>query len=174
MNLFQNSPPFRKGDGVKHPGFVAILIAAVLVAGAIGADLSTNSVPSRSSPAKALMRQKLTQAQSLLEGVTREDFPLIAKQARKLRALSQPAAGADSANPEYARRVDAFRHELDAIAKAADERNLDGVTLAYVKVTLSCVECHKFVRGRKTAAIQSEHSLLRSLRPASIPGPSGG
>ena len=38
--------------------------------------------------------------------------------------------------------------DVDALTKSARDRNLDAATLAYVRVTKGCVDCHKFVRGK--------------------------
>ena len=35
---------------------------------------------------------------------------------------------------------------MQAKAKA---KNLDGATLAYVRLTMNCIECHKYVRDHK-------------------------
>lgn len=120
------------------------------------------SQPAKSSPTRELMRQKLAHSQSVLEGIAVEDFDLVAKQARKLRAVSQQSGWSVLDNPEYVRHTDNFRRSVDALAKAADERSLDGATLAYVKLTMNCVECHKFVRGRKTARLDQVAPVLPS------------
>jgi cytochrome c556 len=44
-----------------------------------------------------------------------------------------------------------FRKQAEALAKAAKDRNPDAVSLAYVQMTLSCVNCHKYMRGGKKA-----------------------
>ena len=108
-----------------------------------------------SSPTKEFMRQKLEHTQRVLEGIALEDFELIANHTRKLSAMSQAASWRAFDNPEYARHSETFRRNVDALNQAAVDRNLDGATLAYVKVTMSCVECHKFVRGKKAAAQES-------------------
>ncbi len=107
------------------------------------------------SPTKQFMRQKLEHTQRVLEGISLEDFELIAAHARKLSAMSQEASWRAFENPEYIRCSDNFRRDVDALNKAAAGRNLDGATLAYVKMTMSCVECHKFVRGKKVAELKS-------------------
>jgi hypothetical protein len=109
----------------------------------------------KSSPTRELMRQKLAHSQAVLEGIATEKFDAVAKEARKLRAVSQQTGWAVYDNPEYVRHTDTFRRNVDALIKSAEERNLDGVTLGYVRVTMNCVECHKFVRGRKTARLEN-------------------
>ena len=129
--------------------FVPLMALALVGLGQLG------SQPAKSSPTRDLMRQKLAHSQAVLEGIATENFEQIAKEARKLRAVSQQSGWAVFDNPEYARHTDTFRRNVDALAKSAEERNLDGVTLAYVKVTMNCVECHKYVRGRKTARLEN-------------------
>ena len=90
----------------------------------------------------------------MLEGITLEDFDLVAKHARRLGAMSQEASWRAFDDREYVRYSDTFRRHAEDLAKAASNHNLDGMTLAYVKVTMSCVECHKFVRGRKVASLE--------------------
>jgi hypothetical protein len=120
--------------------------------------------PQRYSPTKEFMRQKLEHSKRVLEGITMEDFALIAKHARKLRAMSLEASWRTFENPDYLRHTESFRRTVDALAVAADEQNLDGATLAYVKVTMSCVECHKFVRGKKVAQLGEQAPPLPPAR----------
>jgi cytochrome c556 len=47
---------------------------------------------------------------------------------------------------DYVRQSAEFRRACDSLKKAAQEKNLDGATLAWVDVTLKCVQCHKYVR----------------------------
>lgn len=144
--------------------FIGVLGLAVLVV-LPGIFLAQPKSP---SPTKEFMRQKLEHAQRVLEGIALEDFELIAKHARKLSAMSQEANWRAFDNPEYARHSETFRRDVDALNKAAAARNLDGAMLAYVRMTMSCVECHKFVRGKKVAAVKN-----LGLRSDSSPYPQG-
>jgi hypothetical protein len=106
-----------------------------------------------SSPFRDLMRQKLDHSQSVLEGIVREDFELIDVHAKKLRVLSEQPGWVLFDTAEYADQSLVFKRNVDALSKAARARNLDAATLAYTKVTFSCVECHKYIRDRKAAAL---------------------
>ncbi len=55
-------------------------------------------------------------------------------------------------NPDYDQQSLAFRRQVDALVKAAKDKNLDAATLAYVRMTMSCVDCHKLVRGKLVAS----------------------
>lgn len=96
---------------------------------------------------KMFMRKKLEASQSLLEGLAVEDFDLIATGAKQLKMTSAAAEFMVVNDPMYAQHADEFRRIVDKLEKAAKAKNLDGATLGYVDMTMSCVECHKYVRN---------------------------
>lgn len=96
---------------------------------------------------KLFMRKKLEASQSVLEGLAVEDFDMIALGARQLKTTSAAAEFMVINDPMYSQHADEFRRIVDKLEKAGKERRLDGATLAYVDMTLSCVECHKYVRN---------------------------
>ena len=110
-------------------------------------------------PIEAFMRAKLTHSQEVLEGLTTENYDQIAKHAQELSLLSQAASWNVLQTPEYKQRSLEFRRSADALTKAAKKKNLDGAALAYVDVTLKCVNCHKYVRGVRTASVEQESQL---------------
>jgi hypothetical protein len=126
----------------------SILIVAMLLI-LIGAVAQTR----KANPAKEFMREKLGHSQKVLEGITLEDFELILVHSKKLSAMSQSADWKLFQNPEYLEHSASFRRYADTLTRAAQERNLDQATVAYLGLTMSCVECHKFVRGRRMAGI---------------------
>jgi len=95
---------------------------------------------------KAFMRKKLEASQSVLEGLVVEDFDMIALGARQLKTMSAAAEFMVVDDPLYAEDAVDFRADVDKLLKAAREKRLDGSTLAYLNMTMSCVECHKDVR----------------------------
>jgi hypothetical protein len=134
---------------MRNRAFISVICVAVLFA--LGSLLAQ---PKSLSPTRQFMRQKLEHTQRVLEGISLEDFELVAKHARKLSAMSQEASWRAFDNPEYVRFSDSFRRDVNALNKAAADHNLDAATLAYVKMTMGCVECHKFVRGKKVAKLK--------------------
>ena len=128
---------------------VAILLAGLL-AGGLAVGLAQNK---KSRATKEFMRDKLELAQGILEGLSVENYDLIVSRSQKLSAMSQQADWKVFENPDYEQQSIAFRRNVDALTKAAKNKNLDGATLAYVRVTMSCVECHKYVRGRLVASL---------------------
>lgn len=130
-------------------GLLALGLVAVLAAGMLG--LSGQS--KRQRAVKEFMRDKLELSQKVLEGLSMEDYDLIAAKALKLTAMTQEADWRAFENPDYEQQSAMFRRQVEALARAAKNKNLDGATLAYVRMTMSCVECHKFVRGKVVAAL---------------------
>lgn len=103
---------------------------------------------------KVFMRAKLSHSQEVLEGLTTEDFDKIAKGSQEMSLLSLAAQWQIIQTPEYTRRSAEFRREVEALKTAAENKNLDGATLAYLKVTMNCIECHKYVRGVREARLE--------------------
>jgi hypothetical protein len=130
---------------IQRPLLSAILGVIALV------SLTLFAQSREDSPTRQMMRQKLDHAQSVLEGITMSDFALIRNHAARLRALSQEAGWRAYDTPEYAQQSILFRRSVDALLKAGKEENLDAATLAYTKMTFSCVECHKYIRSRTVA-----------------------
>lgn len=104
--------------------------------------------PAAKKPAlQKFMQAKLDLSQGLLEGLVTEDFDLIDKNAKGLLLLSIAEEWNVSKDPLYKQHSDEFRSAVKQISKMAQEKNLDGASLGFVKVTMSCIECHKLVRS---------------------------
>ena len=143
---------------------------------------------------KQFMRQKLDHSQKLLEGLTLENYTMVVENARALRKLSEDARWQVSPNINYLRLSSEFQDLADEMAKKAEQKNLDGATLAYVRLTLNCVKCHQLTRDLRITSLDSRSSgsafnpraatapcltsCFRSNRPASNsfehPGPARG
>ena len=100
---------------------------------------------------RVFMRAKLDHSQKVLEGLTTDDLPLVAKHAQELALLSHAANWQVLQTEDYLQHSLEFRRAANAVTKAAREKNLDGATLAYVSMTMNCVKCHKYVRGTRVA-----------------------
>jgi hypothetical protein len=98
---------------------------------------------------KSFMRQKLDHSQRILEGLTVEDYAMIAQGARALEELSRDARWQVSPNINYLRMSSEFQDQAAELAAKAKQRNLDGASLAYVRMTLNCVKCHQYTRDNR-------------------------
>ncbi len=80
-----------------------------------------------------------------------EDFKLIAHHSAKMALLVEDENWMVSETPEYKHYSADFQTVANRLAKAAREENLDAATLAYVDLTMNCVNCHRHTRGDKLA-----------------------
>ncbi len=130
----------------RHARGVCLVGVALVVAAA------ATVVESRQAPTlPEIMRQKLEHSQRLLEGLVLENFDMIERNANDLRILSDLSSWNVLRTPEYLRLSSTFRDTADRLSRSALNTNLDAATLAYVELTLQCVECHKHVRGVRQA-----------------------
>ncbi len=138
----------------------ALLLGAGLLTLALG-SLVAAQMPPMESP-KPFMQRKLVHAQKVLEAIAMEDYQRIEHHAQQLSLLSQAATWNVINTPEYLMHSREFRRAAEQMRDAAKRKNLDAATLAYVQMTMKCVECHKHVRKVKTAALPdaSRRSVL--------------
>lgn len=101
---------------------------------------------------RSFMRPKLPHAQKILEGITLENYEAIANSAKSLHALSELAEWQVLPSVEYSQYSADFRRVANDMTRHAKAKNLDGVTLAYVQMTLACVNCHRHVRDIRQAS----------------------
>lgn len=99
----------------------------------------------------AFMQMKLDHAQETLEAIALNDFEGISRHAQKLSLLALDEQWMVIQTPEYRMHSDDFKRHCDAMAQSAKQENLDGATLAYMQMTMSCVNCHKYTRDVRTA-----------------------
>ena len=129
--------------------FLALTIVAGL---AVGVLLSQED-SLKDDAVETFMRAKLTHSQKVVEGLTTEDFDMIAKGAQEMSLLSQATQWQVLQTPEYIRRSGEFRRATDKLKQEAQDKDLDGSLLAYVDVTMKCVACHKYVRKVQNARL---------------------
>jgi len=67
-------------------------------------------------------------------------------------------ARAGRREPDYENYSNEFRRNVQGLMKNTKDENLDGCALSYVKLALTCVKCHKYVRELRMDRLPS---LLR-------------
>jgi hypothetical protein len=114
--------------------------------------LAARALDERTGSRSAFMRQKLEFAKNVLEGLTVENYELIEKSAKGLKRMSTAAEWEAASIPNvdaYLPYTNEFQRLCDEMVKAARDKNIDGATLGYVRLTTNCVNCHKYVRANK-------------------------
>lgn len=132
-------------------GLTRVLMPAVVAALSLGAVLAddpknADKTPLRIDVKTTVMQKKLVQAQKLLEGLALADFAKIKSAADELVVLRQQAGWTVRRTVKYDVFSNDFQRNLEAVQKAAKNKNVDAAALAYVDMTLTCVKCHQYVR----------------------------
>lgn len=105
--------------------------------------------PAQKRSRAEFMREKLNFSKDVLEGLALEQFAKIEKGGKALKKLSEGAEWEVATIPnatDYVMLTTDFQRHADELVKQAKAKNIDGATLAYLKLTMSCVTCHKFIR----------------------------
>jgi hypothetical protein len=146
------------------------LTVAALSVNQLDDPLSAQESKVKNSPAKVVsqdkaaeksllqrfMKAKLGLSEGLLDGLVMEDFEKLSRNSKALVVLSLASEWNVSDDSAYVQQSDEFRRAARQLNKAADEHNLDGASLAFVQLTMSCVECHRLVRKGLKAAEKSK------------------
>jgi len=105
-----------------------------------------------------IMTEKLKASQDLLAGIATEDFTKITRSAEELIQLTKKEEWHVLKTPKYEMHSNEFRRTAEVIIAKAKAKNLDGVTLTYFEMTMSCVRCHKYVREVRDARLPAVRS----------------
>lgn len=93
------------------------------------------------------MRHKLDHSNDIMEGLLIEDSKMITKAAEKLKKMSDAEEWRVSNDMMYRNHSEDFRRAVDKLIVAAKGTSIDRAALASFDVTLSCIDCHRYVRS---------------------------
>jgi hypothetical protein len=125
---------------------VGRLVLVVLMATLGGSGASTQSVQ-----LKRVMQTKLEHAQRILGDVVTSNWVALQGDAAALQRATRDPAWAVLTEPEYVRHTTTFVRATEDLIDAAQRRDLEATPLAYVSLTLSCVQCHRYVARMRIA-----------------------
>ena len=92
------------------------------------------------------MTQKLRFSQEILAGLARADFDAINKNAEAMKGLSRVELFVRARTPGYRTQMRAFEFATSELLRTSQRENLEGATLAFTQLSVSCVQCHKELR----------------------------
>ena len=114
--------------------------AAVSVTTGVAAALVLSA---QTSALDRLMRQKLDHSQALLAAVVTSNWGDLQRHSQALIALTGDPAWIVMKTPEYATQSEAFIRAARDLVDAANRRDLNEAPVAYMSMTLRCVQCHR-------------------------------
>jgi hypothetical protein len=132
-------------------------LAAIVIAAcgfAVGGRAQSEAKPAEkgegkppvTTAGKVLMRDKLAYANKALDGLAVENFAKIAESAEMMRIISRASSWYVIQTDEYARLSRNFQEQASDMERHAKDKNLDAASLDYMRITLTCVQCHKYMR----------------------------
>ena len=97
-------------------------------------------------PVSFWMEKKLEYTQDILRGLAIGDLQMVAEKAEQMRVVSQIEGWVRNRKPGYRAQFQAFELANAEILRNAKADNLDGATIAFQQLAISCVSCHKILR----------------------------
>lgn len=139
-------------------------LLAGMIVGSLFVALPTLCSGDDARPVDKLMRKKLEHSQKVLEAVVLNDFASVIKNSEELIAISKLAEWKSINTAKYEVFSNEFRRTAQTMIDEAKNKNLDGVTLAYVDLTLNCVKCHKHVREVRMTRLERSEAVAANTR----------
>lgn len=96
------------------------------------------------------MEKKLKHSQAILRGLAMGDFEGVKYNAGRLKLLNRVEGFVRRRHPSYRVHVNTFSRVSAEIERQAERKNIEGATLAFNQLTVSCVECHQSLRNDET------------------------
>lgn len=93
------------------------------------------------------MRVKLMYSQNVVEGLSTKNFQLVAEAAKEIEQIMRSDIWQPKDSPEYERLNGELRMSADRLKAAAEKGELEAAALRYFDLTLSCIDCHEYLRN---------------------------
>jgi hypothetical protein len=124
------------------------MVSRVVLVAAI-ALMSTSALPGQTPATGQVMRNKLSHSHQILEAIMTSNFALLEQESAALGEATKSPAWAVLKTPQYARYSTDFVRRTDDLVAAAKDRDLDTAIVSYLSMTMSCYECHRYVKGTR-------------------------
>ena len=95
---------------------------------------------------KELMGKKLVHSQKLLSALVMNKLNEAGNEAEALIKVRKEAAWMIVKTKEYEMWSTEFNQSAEKIIRAAKDKNLDAAKLGYLEMTMTCFNCHTYVR----------------------------
>jgi hypothetical protein len=115
-------------------------------------SLTGAPLPGQTAGTGVVMRQKLADAQAVLEAITTSDYTMLLEHSTALRRSTQALGWQVLKTPEYRRYSNAFVNTAENLADAAADRNFDAAVTYYMSMTLTCYQCHRYMMAARIAS----------------------
>ena len=146
---------------------VTVELSAVTTSAAVQVEIAA---PPDKKVMEKFMTLKLAAAQRALEGVAREDHELIQKASAEMIELSRQAAWEQMASYRFVQDTTDFVAAAEFLSRMADTEDDEGTSLGFMRLTMTCANCHRHVRTASVAQLDRTSGPLKATLVASSPG----
>lgn len=144
--------------GGLQSGVVALMMCSAVItlvepfsSGTSAAVQDEIAAPPDERAMEKFMARKLAAAQRALEGVSRGDFELIRKSSREMSDLSRHEVWERMASARFVQDTADFVAATEFLDRMADAEDTEGVSLGFMRLTMTCANCHAHVRSSSVA-----------------------
>lgn len=130
--------------------YFAILLGMLLVGFVSAQELEEPLVEpfpdTEARPFNFWMDVKLEESQKIFAALAKADFETLVSSTKKLTALSELEGFVRNRTPGYRTQLRSYQFAIREIEQQAKRESIEGVTLGFQQLTLSCVNCHRQLR----------------------------
>ena len=137
---------------MKHAAAIYLIGSSLLLGGlALGVEgqpdegLTEASLKGKST-VQVLMQNKLVKTQDLFGAMIAKDFEKMRRSAEILQSISKVTEWHRSSDPEFVNYAQSFQRAANDILQQISNKNIEGIGLSYIKLTLACMTCHGSLR----------------------------
>jgi hypothetical protein len=127
-----------------------MIAAMYIVAGlsAVQSQEQKTKPPKQPTTNQLLMRDKLTQMNRVLEGITLGRFDQVEESAKTLGMISKATSWhIAEQTPRYKRLSKNFQEQAADLERHAREKDEEAATLDLVRMNITCADCHQHMRA---------------------------
>jgi hypothetical protein len=134
---------------VRTIGWIIAFVVFAFVVAVNGEQEEQKTQQPEKTTVELLMRDKLTHSQAILNGVVTEDYDKIAKYAEMMGLISRATSWHVIDNDDYRSHSKRFQQISSRLLDSAKKKNRGEVTLQYLQLTISCIECHQYIGTKR-------------------------
>ena len=126
-----------------------IFFGLAIICALLAENATSNGQPAiatESTKFSVWMDVKVEESQKVFAALARADFKGIIASTEKLKSVSKLEGFVRRSAPGYRTHLRSFEFAVDEIQRQAKRENIEGVTMGFNQLTLSCVNCHRQLR----------------------------
>ena len=124
-----------------------MVVAAVFLLCGFAAGVTGQETDQDEQGPSFWMAKKLEYSQTILNGLATEDFDKIEQNALAMKGLNRIEYFVRQQPEGYRTQLKIFQYSVNELIRHSEDEDLDGATLAFTQMTISCINCHKQLRS---------------------------